>query len=267
MLFAGLTIPTSPGFAATKSMTAEERYEFALKQMQRGFHQRALEEFNRVRNYHRDDPVSVLAQLAIADLHFKKADYDLARYAYEEFATLHPRHEYLDYVTWQIGLCIWKRTPKAAGRDQSATSAAVNTWSGFDTRFPESEHLEEVMRLLDRGRDRLAAKELFIGSYYAAKGAWVAAEDRARTALARYPKSTQAPLALAMLAESLHLQGMTVDAEQALDRLMADYPDAPQIASVQRTLAGPPGELMVEEAFVRPYRIRSSAGQQQAPQQ
>ena len=63
----------------------------------------ALENFNRVRNYHRDDPISVKAQLAIADVHFKQRDFEQARFAYEEFATYHPRHENLDYVTFRIG--------------------------------------------------------------------------------------------------------------------------------------------------------------------
>ncbi|MCA9573575.1 MAG: hypothetical protein KC656_37325, partial [Myxococcales bacterium] len=35
-----------------------EIYEHGLKMMRRGLYTRALEDFNRVRNYHRDDPIS-----------------------------------------------------------------------------------------------------------------------------------------------------------------------------------------------------------------
>src|SRR3954469_1074649 len=93
LLLASLVFSPDAFAAPKRAPTAEELYDQGLKQMRRGYYTKALESFNRVRNYHRDDPVSLKAQLAIADLHYKKGDFEQARFAYEEFASLHPRHE------------------------------------------------------------------------------------------------------------------------------------------------------------------------------
>ena len=65
----GLLFPLLPeaAQAQAREATAEELYVQGLRAMQRGYYTRALELFTRVRNYHRDDPLSVKAQLAIAD--------------------------------------------------------------------------------------------------------------------------------------------------------------------------------------------------------
>ena len=259
---------SSTAEAARRGMTAQERYELALRLMRQGFHQRALEEFNRVRNYHRDDPVSVLAQLAIADLHYKKGDFEQARFAYEKFATYNPRHEHLDYVTWRIGLCIWKRAPKLAGRDQGPTRGAVNMWTGFENNYPESEFVEDVLKFRVRGRDRLAAKEMFIANYYENKRAWPAVEQRARTLLKRFPESKHVPSGLFLLAESLHQMGEVGEAVGVRDILAKDHADHRAFAHVQRVLAKPPGEPPEEPPFVKPYRMPGGGGPQQggAPQ-
>lgn len=256
-----LSLVLSPQAMAQKqskanNMTAQERYEAGLRFMKRGYYTRALEELSRVRNYHRDSPYSLLAQLAVADLHFNKGDYDQARYAYEEFATYHPRHEKLDYVTYRIGFSIYRRAPRAAGRDQSSTRGALNAWTSFSTRFPESEHIEEVEELLTRCRDRLASKELWIARFYERRGAWRAVRSRTETLLKRYPTSQHAPQAMSLLGIALHSWGQTNEAKNVRDEMAAKYPESKYLVELERELSRPAGEPVPDELFIRPYRIR-----------
>jgi outer membrane protein assembly factor BamD len=264
-----LTMLAPPALAAAPKPppTAEELYEQGLKQMRRGYYTKALESFNRVRNYHRDDPASVKAQLAIADLHFKKGDFAQARFAYEEFAQLHPRHPDLDYVTWRIGLSIYRRAAKFAGRDQTDTRTAVNTWTGFDSRFPESEHADDVNRLLQKGRERLAAKELFIAKFYARREAWGAVRGRTEYLVRRYPDVPQVGEALAYLGTALHEWGSVDEATAVRERLATQFPESVWVRQLDRELAQPPGERPDEKVFVRPYRVRSSMGAAAPPPQ
>jgi len=237
-----------------RQRSAQELYELGLRQMRRGYFTKALESFTRVRNYHRDDPISVKAQLAIADVYFKKNDYEQARYAYEEFAAYHPRHENLDYVTYRIGLSIWKRSPRLAGRDLSSTRAAVNVWTGFATRFPGSKHTEEVDKHLVRERERLARKELFIAKFYARRKAWGAVRGRTEYLLLRYPDTRWADEAMLHLGTAMHAWGDVDEAAQVRDRMVEEA--NPLVAKLERRLARPPGERPDEKVFVRPYRIR-----------
>ncbi len=240
--------------------TAVEIYEAGLRHMRQGAHTRALEDFNRVRNYFRDDPLSVKAQLAIADLYFKKGDLEQARFAYEEFASYHPRHPDLDYVTWRTGFAIYKQASKFAGRDQTSTRSAVNAWTGFETRFPESSYASEVAELMGKARDRLAAKELHIARFYADRKKWVATGGRTERLVARYPDSRHVPEALGLWGIALHRVG-DVAATQGVRVTLAARTDAARaLARLDREIARPPGAPPVDEIFFRPYRIRGSGG-------
>ena len=242
------------GQQQSQSMTAEERYEKGLRHMRTGYLTKALEEFQRVRNYHRDDPVSVLAELAIADVYYKKGEYEQARLAYEDFARLHPRHENLDYVVFRKGLSIYKRASVFAGRDQTSTRQAVNTWTGFDRRFPDSEHIAEVETLLGKSRDRLAQKELWVAKFYAKRHAWGAVQGRLEVMLRGYKDTEVVPEALSLLATAYHAWGQQAEAQQVRERLAQDFPASSWLAHTDRALAKPAGEPPKEESIIRPYR-------------
>lgn len=204
---------------AKKDLTVDEQYELGLRYLKRGYYVKAMETFNRIRNYHRDDPMAVKAELAIADLHFEKSEWDQARFAYEDFVRMHPRHPDIDYVTYRVGETLYRKSPRAAGRDQTWARQAVNTWSGFDDRFPESEHRDAVLEKLEECRDRLALKELQVARFYERRDAWVAVEGRAAGLVRMHPDSQHVPEALALLAEAHAWQGDAEAASQALSRL------------------------------------------------
>ena len=107
---------SSDAQAARKKLTVQDQYELGLRYLNRGYYAKSLETFNRIRNYHRDDPLSVKAELAIADVYFKKREWDQARLAYEDFMRMHPRHPDLDYVTYRVGAL---PVPEGSGRRRS----------------------------------------------------------------------------------------------------------------------------------------------------
>jgi outer membrane protein assembly factor BamD len=100
--------PAQPGSVAS-GRTPQEIYDHAMKMLKRGLYDKAEIDFQELRNFHRDDPLSVRARLGVGDMHFQQGEYEEARFAYEEFASYHPRHPDMDYVTYRIGLCHWKR--------------------------------------------------------------------------------------------------------------------------------------------------------------
>ena len=208
-----------------KRLTVQEQYELGVKYMNRGRYIKAIEQFNRVRNYHRDDPHSVKAELAIGDVYFKKAEWDQAKLAYDEFARMHPRHEDLDYVAYRIGMASFKKSPKRAGRDQTYTRHALNAWRGFASKYPESEHKEEVETLVTLCRDRLAMKQIWIARFYKRRGAWAAVEQRAAGMATRYADSQHLPLSIELIGEASAWQGKDDAADMAIKRLEADAPE------------------------------------------
>lgn len=236
-LFLPLLLLAWPAWSAkVERLTPEQRYELGQRYMKRGYYTKALEQFNRIRNYYRDDPYAVKAELAIADLHYKKAEWDQARLAYEEFQRLHPRNEELDYVVYRIGLCLWKKAPSVAARDQTWTRQAVDAWSGFEARFPGSDLIPEATRRLEEGRNRLARKEYIIGRFYYRRGADRAAIGRLRGVLAVYPQSEDAARALAMLGMAQARSGDLDGARKSLEDLKARPDSGRQVRRLERAI-------------------------------
>lgn len=209
-----------------KRLTVKEQYELGIKFMNRGRYIKAIEQFNRVRNYHRDDPHSVKAELAIGDVYYKRNEWDQAKLAYDEFARMHPRHEDMDYVTYRIGMTSFKKAPKKAGRDQTSTVYALNAWRGFSAKYPDSEYKEEVEGLVKLCRERMALKQLWIARFYKRRGAWAAVEKRAAVMATRYADSEHLPLGIELIGEASAWQGNDDAADMAIKRLEEDAPEA-----------------------------------------
>jgi outer membrane protein assembly factor BamD len=236
VLLSAVGFAASPSYAASERMTAQEAYELGLRYLKRGYYVKALEQFNRVRTYYRDDPYALKAELAIADVHFKKNEWDAARLAYEDFMRAHPRYRDLDYVVYRLGMTLYKKAPEVAARDQTWTRQAVNTWTGFSSRFPDSTYRDEVGKLLGKARDRLARKEIVIARFYQRRKAWPAVVGRVEPMLAQYPDSPDRPEALGLLGEAYHGEGKDDLAKQALDALETEAPGSSEARHLKHIL-------------------------------
>lgn len=213
-----------PAYALPAAMTAEETYNLGQKRLKAGLYVRALEQFNRVRTYFRDDPFALKAELAIADIHYKKQEWDAARISYEDFMRAHPRYPELDYVVFQLGMTVYKKAPTFAARDQTWTKQAVNTWAGFGARFPESAHAVEAEGMLAKARARLARKEVIVARFYQRRKAWNAVVRRIEPMLTTYPDSPDRADALALLSVAYAGEGNVEQSKAAADRLQTEFP-------------------------------------------
>ena len=211
-----------PAEAAGSRLTAQQTYELGERFAKRGIYTKALEQFNRVRTYFRDDPYALKAELAIAELHYKKSEWDAARIAYEDFLRAHPRYAELDKVVYRLGMTLYQKSPTVAAKDQTWTRQAVNTWTGFSSRFPNSEHTPEVDKFLTKARNRLGHKEILISRFYDRREAGPAVEGRTMGFLAQYPTSPDRPEALTLLAVAFARQDE--DSSAALEQLQASAP-------------------------------------------
>jgi outer membrane protein assembly factor BamD len=232
--------------AARRKLTLEEQYELGLKQLKRGYYVKALEQFNRIRNYHRDDPLAVKAELAIADVYYKKHEWDQARDAYEDFLRWHPRYVDADYVVFRLGMSMYKKSNRIAARDQTWTVRTTEIWSGFGSRFADSEYKEEVDEKLQECRERLGEKELIIAQFYRRRKSWESVERRASTILANHAATESMPEGMGLLAEARAWQGEASEATALVDKL--ETLDAREAARARRRVSRAQPELPVPGA-------------------
>lgn len=243
VVFLGFCV-VAPAQAERERMTAEDAYSLGLRYLKRGYYVKALEQFQRVRTYYRDDPYALKAELAIADVHYKKNEWDAARLAYEDFMRAHPRYKDLDFVVYRLGLTVFKKAPAVAARDQTWTTQALHTWAGYPTRFPESTYRPEVEENLAKARARLARKELLVARFYARRKAHTAVLGRTVALLEKYPASPDRHEALLLLGRAALGVGDMDRAQAALVRLDADPEAVTTARSLRRDIDGyqqPPG--------------------------
>ena len=231
--------------AAPKALTAEEVYALGQKYLKAKYYTKALEQFNRVRSYFRDDPYSLKAELAIAEIHYEKSEWDEARVAYEDFMRAHPRYPELDVVIYHLGMTIYRKAPIIADRDQTWTKQVVSTWTGFNARFPESEWRDEVEKNLGKAEARLARKELTIAQFYKRREAWSAVVGRVEPMLQTWPETPDKDTALLLLGTAHHRMGNTEAAKETLQRLTTESPKSAELQALTRELSTTPKPIKV----------------------
>ncbi len=234
----------SPAQGAREPQTPEQMYAYAVRQLERGYHEKAVMMFERIKTRYPFSKYAVLAELGIGDAHFKKGEYLEAIDAYRNFIKLHPRHPKLDYVVYRIGLSQFKDAPRWPQRDQTSTRQMLATISRFEERYPESEYLDEVQEMRAEGRRRLARGVFGIGQFYYRRGrfnsravdreaALKAAIGRFEQVLDEYPDVTDvAADALYHIGLTQLLQGDPQAAVETVARLRARYPEAESDARV-----------------------------------
>jgi outer membrane protein assembly factor BamD len=74
-------------------------------------------------------------------------------------------------------------------------------------------------------RNQLAHYEIHVADYYLRRGALVAAANRAKYVLERYPQSTAVPDALSVMAKAYSRLKLEALAQDALRVLKLNYPD------------------------------------------
>lgn len=228
---------SQPAHAERPRMTAEEAYNLGVRYLKRGYSVKAQEQFNRVRTYYRDDPFALKAELALADLHYDKNEWDAARLGYEDFMRAHPRYRELDYVTFRYGNTLFRKAPAIAARDQTWTRQAVHAWTGFAARFPDSVYQPDVQRDLQKARDRLARKELIIARFYDRRHANVSVAGRVEGLLHDYPDSPDRAEALALGAIAWSGLGQLERAHEALATIETAAPRLRLLPRVRRAIA------------------------------
>ncbi|MBM76809.1 MAG: hypothetical protein CMK59_15490 [Proteobacteria bacterium] len=221
------TVLATSALADTKSSerkTAQQLYDEGIHALEKNRHTKALESFSTLRNHFRDDQLSIDAELGIADVYFDRGDWDLARVAYDDFRRLHPRHKKRDYVDYQIGLMLYKKAPRYAGRDQTWTEQALYNWRSFEKNHPQSTYTEDLLEKRGELEERLALKELQIAEFYEQREAWESVYRRSQGLLKQYPTSMyrHSALELYLLSEALK------KAPQSSDLLEELKTNAPQ---------------------------------------
>ncbi|HXF45647.1 MAG TPA: outer membrane protein assembly factor BamD [Burkholderiaceae bacterium] len=173
------------------------------------------------------------AQIEIAYTYYKEGESAQAVAAADRFLKLHPNHAHADYVHYLKGLALFNddlglfgrrfgRDPSS--RDPKAMRDAFDAFKELVIRFPNSRYAEEATARMNYLVNALAQSEVNVARYYLARGAYLAAVQRAQAALRDYAGAPASEEALAILVRAYGALGLTDLRNDAERVLLKNYP-------------------------------------------
>jgi outer membrane protein assembly factor BamD len=175
------------------------------------------------------------AQLEVAYAQWKDAERATALASADRFIKLYPNHPNVDYAYYlkglinfneNQGLLAFLANPDMTDRDPKSSREAFESFKEVVTRFPDSKYAEDSAARMRYLVNALAAHEVHVARYYMKRTAYIAAANRAQTAIKLYPQSPAVEEAVFILVKAYDALGMTQLRDDA-DRVMQkNFPDS-----------------------------------------
>lgn len=155
----------------------------------------AIKSFSTLRDWYPFSQYAILAELKIADSHYKLEDYEDARASYEEFENLHPKNEAIPYVIYRTGMC-WYNRIETTDKDQTPAKKAMEQFQRLVSRFPKDTHIPRAEKKIIKCMESIAEHEEYVAQFYLKSKHYKAALKRFETIFAIYPDTEAGKRAL-----------------------------------------------------------------------
>jgi len=160
--------------------------ESGYRKLKAGKYEKAVEDFEQVRDRYPYSQEAMLAELKAADAKYFSKKYDEALQDYKNFEKLHPSHPQIPYVIYQQGLCYYRQRG-TIDRDPTFTFKALQEFKRLQQRFPQWERMDKVKDYIAKCQLALADHEFYVGEFYFKTGRYQAALDRFAAIQEEYP--------------------------------------------------------------------------------
>ena len=189
---------------------------------------------------------TLLAQQASLDLayvYWKTGEKAQAVSTLDRFIKLNPSSPALDYALYMRGVSNFNESLGFFGalanqdlseRDQKASREAWQAFRQLVDQFPQSRYVEDARLRMDFLVNSLAAYEVHVARYYFRRGAYIAAANRAQSAVSEFQNAPAAEEALFIMARSYEKLDL-LELRDGADRVLrTNYPDSRFLPSGRR---------------------------------
>jgi len=237
VLLAGCS-KSKKGAIRTVEGSPEGLYKEGLALFNKRDYSDALEKFQEITSTFPDSPpYTVWAELKVADCHFFREKYVEAVAAYEEFRKIHPTHEEIPYVEYQIGISYYEQIV-SSDRDQTPTRKALSNFEYLVANYPPSLFTEKAREKITVCRERLADHELYVGNYYLKRKQYMGAAQRFETFLDEFRDVPDQDKALFLLGKCYIELGQAENASYAFNKIVTEYPNSSYTRESKAILEG-----------------------------
>jgi outer membrane protein assembly factor BamD len=202
----------------------ERLYKEGLTRFNKRDYSEALKKFEELKSSYPDSPpFTIWAELKVGDCNFQLKEYPLAIAAYEEFKKIHPTHEEIPYVQFQIAMSYFNQM-LSLDRDQTFTKKALSSFDYLIANYPPSLFTEKAKGKIGVCLKRLADHEFYVGNYYYRYKMFEAAASRFEGLLVKFPKEPGEDETLYLLGKSYLELEQWEKADNAFMKIVVEYP-------------------------------------------
>jgi outer membrane protein assembly factor BamD len=202
----------------------ERLYKEGLTRFNKRDYSEALKKFEELKSSYPDSPpFTILAELKVGDCNFQLKEYPLAIAAYEEFKKIHPTHEEIPYVQFQIAMAYFNQM-LSLDRDQTFTKKALSSFDYLIANYPPSLFTEKAKEKIRVCLKRLADHEFYVGNYYYRYKMFQAAASRFEGLLVKFPKEPREDETLYLLGKSYLELEQWEKADNVFMKIVVEYP-------------------------------------------
>lgn len=177
--------------------TAQELYENARGFMQDKDYEQAIDSLNKLNDRYPFSPYAMEARLMLGDAYALDEQYEEAAAVYEEFLGMHPRHESIDYVLFQIGVNKYN-AHKSIDLPHTELAEAIESFQRVIDGYPSSKYREPAAEYIVKSRKLMAEHEMYVADFYFKSKSYKAAWTRYKYIVDTFPDLTE----IVQLAES-----------------------------------------------------------------
>lgn len=202
----------------------EVLYKQGLARFNKRDYTEALKIFEQIKASFPDSPpYTIWAELKVGDCHFFKKEYVESIAVYEEFKKIHPTHEEMPYVQYQIGMSYFNQM-RTLDRDQISTKKALSNFEYLVANYSPSIFREKAEGKINICKKQLADHEFYVGNFYYKHGKFQAAVSRFEGLLEQFPKNPQEDKTLYFLGKSYLEIDQWEKARESFAKIVDGYP-------------------------------------------
>jgi outer membrane protein assembly factor BamD len=232
----------------TVGMSPNKIYAEAKDEMNAGQWERAIALLEKLESRAAGTPLAQQAELDKAYAQHKSAEPAQALATLERFMKLHPVSPAMDYAIYLKGLInfnddmgLFARFARQdlSERDQKASKESFEAFKELTDRFPDSRYAPDARVRMNYIVNSLAQYEVHVARYYYKRGAYLAAVNRAQSAVADYREVPAVEEALYILYKSYEAMGMQQLRDDTKRVLEKNFPQSEFLTKGGRTIDNP----------------------------
>src|SRR5512140_2049514 len=232
----------------TANWSPNKIYAEAKDEMDSGSYDKAIPLYEKLEGRAAGTPMAQQAQLDKAYAQYKSGDQAQALATLDRFMKLHPASPAIDYALYlkgivnfndNLGMFSFLSHQDLSERDQKAAKESFESFKELVTRFPDSRYTPDAAARMNYIINSLAEYEVHVARYYYQRGAYVAAANRAQSAVTDYQSVPAIEEALWIMVRSYDALGLDQLRDDAKRVMAKSYPNSRYVSGDFKRSQGP----------------------------